>query len=227
MSDAQSPATELASHYAAQVAGDLERNAKEQDRVTAEIDALHEQLRALRHDHTVLTSMQKALGATGTTPEPAPVPTPDATASPSVPQQKTAPESRAAKPVRTAKKAAAAQGGDAVEKPAANNPGATTKAKAAKTKAKANQPTLVELIRRHLVEQKEPRSAAEIAAALGQAHPERGIKATVVRTTVEGLVAKSHAQRTKQGSSVYYTTTDTPAPTAPAAPPADDVPATN
>ncbi|MDX3457955.1 hypothetical protein PV396_39425 [Streptomyces sp. ME02-8801-2C] len=223
MSDAQSPATELTSHYAAQVAGDLERNAKEQDRVTAEIDALHEQLRALRHDHTVLTSMQQALGATGTTPEPAA----DATASPSVPQQKTASKPRAVKPVRAAKKTAAAQGGDVVEKPAAKNPEAATKAKAAKTKAKANQPTLVELIRRHLVAQKEPRSAAEIADALGQAHPERGIKATVVRTTVEGLVAKSHAQRTKQGSSVYYTTTDTPAPTAPAAPPADDLPATN
>ncbi|MFM9701146.1 BlaI/MecI/CopY family transcriptional regulator, partial [Streptomyces europaeiscabiei] len=94
------------------------------------------------------------------------------------------------------------------------------------TAAKAAQPTLVELIHRHLAEQGEPRSAAEIATSLGQAHPDRNIKTTVVRTTVEGLVAKSHAQRTKQGSSVYYTATGTePAATTPA--PAQDQPETN
>ncbi|MGI5041680.1 hypothetical protein ACM9HB_35195, partial [Streptomyces sp. JAC128] len=63
--------------------------------------------------------------------------------------------------------------------------------------------------------------------ALGQAHPDRNIKTTVVRTTVEGLVAKSHAQRTKQGSSVYYTTTNTPEPATPATAPADDKAETN
>jgi hypothetical protein len=71
MSDAQTT-TELTSHYTAQVAGDLERNAKEQDRIGAEIDALQEQLRFLQHDHTVLTNMQKALGATDTVTQPAP-----------------------------------------------------------------------------------------------------------------------------------------------------------
>ncbi|MFD8392991.1 BlaI/MecI/CopY family transcriptional regulator [Streptomyces sp. NPDC059680] len=64
---------------------------------------------------------------------------------------------------------------------------------------------MVELIRSHLTEQSEPRSAAEVASTLSQAHPERGIKTTVVRTTLEGLVAKNQAQRTKQGSSVFYT----------------------
>jgi len=43
------------------------------------------------------------------------------------------------------------------------------------------------------------------SSALTQAHPDRTIKTTVVRTTVEGLVARSHAHRTKQGSSVFYT----------------------
>ncbi|MFG2133188.1 hypothetical protein ACGFNV_36205 [Streptomyces sp. NPDC048751] len=66
------------------------------------------------------------------------------------------------------------------------------------------------MVRRHLAEQSEPRSAAEVAAALGQAHPERAIKTNVVRTTIEGLVAKSQAQRTKQGASVFYTAPDTP-----------------
>ncbi|MFC4464651.1 hypothetical protein ACFPH6_08790 [Streptomyces xiangluensis] len=45
---------------------------------------------------------------------------------------------------------------------------------------------------------------------------ETGRQPKVVRTTVEGLVAKGHAHRTKQGSSVYYTASETaPADTSP------------
>ncbi|MGW1673355.1 hypothetical protein [Streptomyces sp. NPDC002324] len=219
MPDAQTATTELTSQYTAQVASDLERNAKEQDRIGAEIDALQEQLRALQHDHTVLTSMQKALGSTDTAAQPAPE---AAATPPSVPRQKTTAQPGAGKRVR-AKKTAATQSGKAVKKPATKKPETAAKTTAAKTA----QPTLVELIRRHLADQSEPRSAAEIATALGQAHPDRAIKTTVVRTTVEGLVAKSHAQRTKQGSSVYYTTTGTPEPAATTTAPAKDQPDTN
>ncbi|CDR18132.1 BlaI/MecI/CopY family transcriptional regulator [Streptomyces iranensis] len=67
------------------------------------------------------------------------------------------------------------------------------------------QPTLVDLVREHLTGQSEPRSAAEITAALDEQHPERNVKTTVVRTTLENLVAKNQAQRTKQGASVFYT----------------------
>lgn len=83
----------------------------------------------------------------------------------------------------------------ALKKSAAKAEGAT----------KAAKPTLVELIRRHLAESKEPRSATEISAALGQAHPDRRISTKVVRVTLEGLVAKSRAERGKQGKSVFYT----------------------
>ncbi|WP_406117706.1 hypothetical protein [Streptomyces sp. NBC_00989] len=86
----------------------------------------------------------------------------------------------------------------------------------------AARPTLVELIRRHLTEQNEPRSAAEISTALSQAHPERGIKTKVVRVTLEGLVAKSQAQRTKQGAAVFYTAPTAPEPTT--APQAEEKP---
>ena len=217
MPDTQTATTELTSHYTAQVAGDLDRNAKEQDRIGAEIDALQEQLLALQHDHTVLTSMQKALGGTDAATQIAP----EEAAAPSVPRQKTSTKSGTSKRVR-AKKTVAVQSGDAVKKPTAKKTETAAKA----TTAKAAQPTLVELIRRHLADQNEPRSAAEIATALGQAHPDRNIKTTVVRTTVEGLVAKSHVQRTKQGSSVYYTTTNTQKPTAPATAPAENQPET-
>ncbi|UXY17722.1 hypothetical protein N8I84_02440 [Streptomyces cynarae] len=187
--------TELTSQYAAQVTSDLERNAKEQERISAEITALQEQLAALQHDHSVLMQVQQVLGLS-----PAPVqPTAgsDGAAVPA-PRKKAAAEPGAGKRTR-AKKAAGPQSVTTSKKPAAKKP--SNKAAA----AKAAQPTLVELVRSHLSEQSEPRSAAEVATALGQAHPERGIKATVVRTTLEGLVAKNQAQRTKQGSSVFYT----------------------
>ncbi|WP_405920719.1 BlaI/MecI/CopY family transcriptional regulator [Streptomyces longwoodensis] len=76
--------------------------------------------------------------------------------------------------------------------------------------APADRPTLVDLVREHLAEQSEPRSAAEIATTLGRAHTDRGVKPTVVRTTLEALVAKGQAQRTRQGRSVFYTTPDAP-----------------
>ncbi|MEH0420634.1 hypothetical protein [Streptomyces sp. B21-083] len=215
MPDSKTPTTELTSQYMAQVANDLDRNAKEQDRIGAEIDALQEQLRALQHDNTVLTNMRNALGATGTAAQRAP----KSAGTPAVARQKATPQHSAAKGTQ-AKKTATAQGSEAARKPAAKKTAAVAKSAA----TKAAQPTLVELIRRHLADQNEPRSAAEIATALGEAHPDRGIKTTVVRTTVEGLVAKSHAQRTKQGHSVYYTTTDTQSPTPPAATPADEQP---
>ncbi|MFF0050841.1 hypothetical protein [Streptomyces sp. NPDC005498] len=71
------------------------------------------------------------------------------------------------------------------------------------------KPTLVALIRAYLVKQAEPCSAAEVATALGEAHPDRVIKTTVVRTTLEGLVARSSAERLKQGHSVFYASLET------------------
>jgi hypothetical protein len=189
MSESQTHSTELASQYIAQVTGDLERNTKEQDRVGQEIEALQEQLRALRQDHTVLVNMQQALGTAAPAAE---------AAAPSVPHQASG-ESKQSKPKKTTAK-----------KPAA-------KASSVKASETAAKPTLVELIRGHLEQQSEPRSAAEITTALTQAHPDRSVKTTVVRTTLEGLVAKSHAHRTKQGSSVFYTTVaaSEPAPAEP------------
>ncbi|NGO06700.1 hypothetical protein G5C60_03210 [Streptomyces sp. HC44] len=214
MTESTPTTTELTSQYMAQVASDLERNSKEQERIGAEIGALQEQLLALQHDHTVLVNMQQALGA-GALVQPAPE---DATAHP-IPRQKATTEPGTGKQSR-AKKATTAQGDKTAKKSAPKKPAPTKPAakKPAADKAeatKAAQPTLVELIRRHLTQQSEPRSAAEIATALDQAHPDRRIKTTVVRTTLEGLVAKSHAHRTKQGSSVFYTTPEAKETTAP------------
>ncbi|MFC9636216.1 hypothetical protein ACFTY8_45285 [Streptomyces mirabilis] len=193
MSEANSShATELTSQYIAQVTGDLERNAKEQERIGQEIETLQEQLHALQHDHTVLVNMQQALGSANPAAEA------DTAAAPSVPHQVSA-EPKQSKP----KKASATNAKKtASKKPAAKDSSAKAPTATATATAK---PTLVDLIRGHLEQAGEPRSAAEISAALTQAHPDRSVKATVVRTTLEGLVAKSHAHRAKQGSSVFYT----------------------
>ncbi|MFF3149665.1 hypothetical protein ACFVRU_50145 [Streptomyces sp. NPDC057927] len=191
MSEANSShATELTSQYIAQVTGDLERNAKEQERIGQEIETLQEQLHALQHDHTVLVNMQQALG------DASPVTEADTAAAPSVPHQVSA-EPKQSKP----KKASATS----AKKTASKKPAAKVSSAKAPTATATAKPTLVDLVRGHLEQESEPRSAAEIAVALTQAHPDRSVKTTVVRTTLEGLVAKSHAHRAKQGSSVFYT----------------------
>ena len=189
MSETTAETTELTSQYSAQVSGDLERNLKEQERLSGEIEALQTQLAALRHDHTVLLNIQQALGIPA-----APAAEPVATVPAA--RKKTAKASGAAKQTKDKKPATADR------KPV----GKKTAAKAPATASAS--PTLVDLVREHLAGLSEPRSAAEITAALGQQHPERTIKTTVVRTTIEGLVARNQAQRTKQGSSVFYTAPD-------------------
>ncbi|MCN9240586.1 hypothetical protein NGF19_07220 [Streptomyces sp. RY43-2] len=200
MSRSTTATTELTTQYAAQVTSDLDRNLQEQDRVGAEIATLQEQLAALKHDHSVLLNVQKALGLSSAPVPPATVP---------APRKKPAAEPATGKRTR-GKKADTAQGRATTKKPAA-------KAVA----AKGAKPTLVELVRGHLTAQNEPCSAAEVTTALGAAHPERGIKTTVIRNTLEGLVAKNQAERTKQGSSVFYAA---PGATARTAAPAESEP---
>ncbi|MGC0208685.1 hypothetical protein [Streptomyces levis] len=207
MPETTTATTELASQYIAQVSGDLEANVKEQERISAEIASLQEQLASLQHDHGVLVSMQQALGITQ-----AAVASGAESTSATVPAPRRKKAGAAAGGQRKARKSTAGPAKKTARKPVAKK---TTTAKTAKTgtattgtaktaTAKTAEPTLVELIRRHLAEQKEPRSAAEISTALGQAHPERGVSAKVVRVTLEGLVAKSQAERSKQGRSVFY-----------------------
>ncbi|MDG9710421.1 hypothetical protein [Streptomyces sp. DH10] len=227
MPETTTPATELASQYIAQVTGDLEANLKEQERISAEIASLQEQLVALQRDHSVLVNMRQALGIEAAPAESAAenqsatVPSPRRRKAGATPDGKQ--KARKSTATRPRKKAAgkpeakAAGATKAAGKPEAKAAGATKAAGKPETKTAgattAAQPTLVELIRLHLAEQKEPRSATEISAALNQAHPDRDIATKVVRVTLEALVAKSQAERTKQGRSVFYTAS-APEPTA-------------
>ncbi|MFE6805088.1 hypothetical protein [Streptomyces sp. NPDC057681] len=194
MTDNPVTITSVTSQYATQVAQDLELNTKEQERIGAELAALQAQLVVLQDDQSVLHSMQKTLGS-----RPASVPsTPEP--STSLPQQASGKKTTTRRaPSKTATKASSAKKTTAQAK--------KDKAQGAEPKAAtaSAQPTLIALIRTHLDQQKEPRSAAEVTSALAEAHPQRTIKSTVVRTTLENLVAKSQAHRSKQGASVLYT----------------------
>ncbi|MFE3270348.1 hypothetical protein [Streptomyces sp. NPDC059215] len=185
MSDVKSHATELTSQYANQVTSDLERNEKEQQRITAEIEVLQQRLQTLQGDHVVLVNLQQALQGASSAGVPAAAPQ--------------AVLHQAIIEPRSGSAAIARAKTDAPRRPAAES----SAGKAAK-KSSAGL-TLVEVIRRYLEKQSEPRSAAEITADIKLTHPERTVKGTVVRTTLEGLVARSQAQRTKQGASVFYT----------------------
>ncbi|MEU0950279.1 hypothetical protein ABZ379_47755 [Streptomyces canus] len=154
------------------MADDLERNLNEQDRISKEIEALQTKLRDLQRDHTVLVTIQEALGLRETSAA-----RHDATQVPATRR------SRAA--------------GDA---PASTRKGTKD----------VSQPTLVSLVRAYLTSQKQPCSAAEVTIALSRHHPEQTVKGTVVRTTLEGLVAKAVVHRSKQGASVFYTVHSAP-----------------
>ncbi|MFI6090510.1 hypothetical protein [Streptomyces sp. NPDC051218] len=202
MSDVQPESAGVQAQYAARVTADLETNRKEQERVGAQVTALQEQLRTLENDHALLLSMQQALGSTGAPAATAKKPSSRAsTAKKAVPAPRASANNSGA--ART-KKATANKPKDNKEK-AAKAAKSAPRTGAKKSAESASGPTLVELIDNHLAKQGEPRSAAEITNALAQELPDRTIKTTVVRTTVEGLVAKGRALRTKQGSSVFYT----------------------
>jgi hypothetical protein len=230
--NATAPYSELASQYTTKVAADLDHNEQEQARVSAQIEALQQQLAGLQRDHAVLVNMREALGLTLQNPAPA---APATTAGVPAPRKNAARTGAAgaATPRPTASRSTTSGSGTAkqnrrkksaaVTSPANTNAKSQTKAQpkakaktatqpapgAATDKRKADkQPTLVDLVRNHLTGTNEPRSAAEIAAALGETHPQRNVKATVIRNTLENLVAKGQAERSKQGSAVYYTAAD-------------------
>jgi hypothetical protein len=177
----------LKSQYLAQVETDLEGNTKERERLTADLAALREQLTVLEQDRELLEGVQQTLvSSSASTPQVSgPVAVPVDVSPAGVP--------RARKPKAAAR----------TPKPATGKK-ATAKADTPAKSASGGALTLRELAVTDLAGHSEPRSAVEITTALAHAHPDRKIQATVVRNTLEALVAKGHAVRSKQGRSVYY-----------------------
>lgn len=213
----------LKSQYAEKVAADLDLNTGEQERIRQEIASLQERLAGLEQDHALLVGMRAALGDV-VTPVPAPragrksatataVTTAPAKRTPA--KKETATKETAKKATvkktaakKTAAKQTAAAGKATAAKAAAKEPAKAAVKEPAKAKAVASeekQVPLTELIHRHLSGQAEPKTAREIAQALKAADPGRSVSDNLVRTTTERLVARSLAERVKQGATVYYT----------------------
>ncbi|MFJ9122501.1 hypothetical protein ACIRJS_00340 [Streptomyces sp. NPDC102340] len=195
--------TELKSRYADRIQDDIANNESELKRISEEISALQAQLGTLEENRTLLESMLKSLGSGNLPPLPAPLAEkPAGKAAGKVPRQK-ARDTTAAKPAQAKKTAGAPAKAAKAVKPA--KAAAATKPSApAAEKTEPQGSTLVELIVSQLGAETSPRSAAEITATLEKKHPKREFSTKVVRNTLEALVAKARAERTRQQRSVFY-----------------------
>ncbi|WP_448332043.1 hypothetical protein [Streptomyces sp. DSM 41534] len=192
--DTSTDNTSLKSQYTAQITADLERNTAEHERLSTEITSLQQQLSALETNRALLLNMRQTLGdeAAGDVPENTDV---SSSVNGSSAVRKSAETPAPRKPKR---KTGTTSAGRKQAEPGKSRSNRVRKAGGA---------TLGDLIRDDLSQHSEPRSAAEVTTALTQALPDREIKATVVRSTLEALVAKGQAHRTKQQRAVFYSAT--------------------
>ncbi|WP_406387515.1 hypothetical protein [Streptomyces sp. NBC_00887] len=194
-------ASTVTAGYAQKVTEDLALTKKEQERVRAELARLQDELQQLEESEKVLVKMQDVLGGSSELNhgggKKAPVPAARRGKGATTRQKKV---SRTAKPSKAGREAPAG--------------------KTASPKGEAEE-TWAALASSYLAGQNEPKSAAEVSAALTEAHPQRKVQAPVVRNALEHGVARGLLERSKQGRSVYYT----PASAATAA--SSDEPATS
>ncbi|MFJ8750004.1 hypothetical protein ACIREO_11820 [Streptomyces sp. NPDC102441] len=180
------PTSGISADYAQRITDDLAANRGEQDRARAELTRLQDELIQLEEGEQILVKMQEVLGGTAKPAER---------------------KGRAGKAAASVPAARRAKGRTASKKDSSKpKPRAEQRAAADETKTpkKAGEPTWRELVTGYLADQREPRSAAEVAAALTEAHPQRTTQVTVVRNTLEQGVAHGLLERSKQGRSVYY-----------------------
>jgi hypothetical protein len=180
----QAAALSLNSQYAAQLASDLER-------VVGQIEELEVKLTALQTDRALLERMRGSLE--------------------DVPEPRTALDD-------TVAAAAGAAGRLRVLPEQAARPQDSSGRGQRKPRSKrgpamrSGMPTLRDLAARHLLEQREPRSAAEVAASLAEAHPGRNMSVPLVRNAIESHVAQGLVVRSKQGRAVFYSAAEVVAP---------------
>ncbi|MEU9987816.1 hypothetical protein AB0E10_13635 [Streptomyces sp. NPDC048045] len=213
--------TSIQQKYQQQYAADLESNRSRQKDIERQIATLEETLGRLRADEKWLAEQMELVPAhSETTAVPR---AEDGAPAPVRPEETSVPEPRqeahsATVPKKTVKKAAKRAAKRAAKKAPAKKTTATAtvteraakpaakKAATVKTTGKGAEPPLGDLLLRVLATNPvEPRTAAEVVTGLEKAFPERARDINTVRNTLERLVAKSRIERTKQGSTVYYT----------------------
>ncbi|NEB74684.1 hypothetical protein G3I40_05480 [Streptomyces sp. SID14478] len=132
----------------------------------------------------------------------APVATDDTKAA----QPRTAPTRTTTKPAAAKTTTAKAPAKKTAAKKTAAKKTSTKRAPAQKAAAKAEGPSLPELLQALLLATPgEPRTARELVTQFTAEHPKRATSEQTVRNALERGVAKSLIERNKQGSTVLYT----------------------
>ena len=182
------PGQSLPADYEARIAADLESNREGHQRVTQQMAELAAELKTLEQNRDILLSMQgvfkgkdSAKGAAEPTKADGP--------------SKTKARKKTTATVPAVRKAHASKTG-------AGSKGPGKRAQGADGSAGPREPSLVQLVRKDL--SGEPRTAAEVQQAVSAQHPDRSISVNATRTSLEALVAKGTAQRSRQGRAVFY-----------------------
>ncbi|MFD9502368.1 hypothetical protein [Streptomyces sp. NPDC060035] len=187
-------ASGISADYAQRITDDLAANRGEQDRARAELTRLQDELIQLEESEQILVKMQEVLDATGQPAE----------RNGKGRKAASVPAARHAKGKTTSQKAGRGS------KPQAQAEQETLADETTASKG-AGKLTWRELVIGYLGDQKEPKSSAEVTAALTASHPQRNTQVAVVRNTLEQGVAHGLLERSKQGRSVYYSPVSTPA----------------
>ncbi|MBM7439410.1 hypothetical protein [Streptomyces sp. HB132] len=186
------PTSGISADYAQRITDDLEANRSEQDRARAELTRLQGELVQLEEGEQILVKMQEVLGRTG---------------KPAAGKGK-GKGRKAAVSVPAARRAkgrtASRKGVEGAKPRTRTGQKAQTSAGVTAAPKGAGEPTWRTLVTGFLADQREPKSAAEVTAALTEAHPQRATQVAVVRNTLEQGVAHGLLERSKQGRSVYY-----------------------
>ncbi|MFJ8858126.1 hypothetical protein ACIRD8_06780 [Streptomyces sp. NPDC102451] len=181
------PTSGISADYAQRITDDLAANRSEQDRARGELTRLQDELIQLEEGERILVKMQDVLGI----------------AKPAASKGKAGKSAASVPAARRSRSSTASQKGGSTPKSRTRADRRTAAGETGATK-KSGEPTWRELVTGYLSEQREPKSAAEVAAALTEAHPQRTTQVTVVRNTLEQGVAHGLLERSKQGRSVYY-----------------------
>ncbi|KPC81116.1 MULTISPECIES: hypothetical protein [Streptomyces] len=184
------PTSGISADYAQRITDDLAANRSEQERARAELTRLQDELIQLEEGEQILVKMQVVLGGTG---KPATGKGKGRKAAVSVPAAR-----------RAKGRTESGKGGDGAKPRARAGQKAQASTDATAAPKAAGEPTWRALVTGYLADQKEPKSAAEVTAALTEAHPQRATQVAVVRNTLEHGVAHGLLERSKQGRSVYY-----------------------
>ncbi|MGW8954713.1 hypothetical protein [Streptomyces sp. NPDC055709] len=202
--------TNAQDRYMAQITAVLETNAQEQGRVRSQITDLQARLARLQHDHKLLSEMCGTEAGAPVTPvkDDAAVSPASETASPSAKVDaasgETAPQQAVPQPRRGKAKKAAAAPRNHQKKATQSRPRLT--AKSPKATAERSVP-LRELV--HGLLTSEPQKVKELVEALNKTHPKRAVdNPQLVRNALNTLIAKGLAERSKQGTDVFYSTSE-------------------